>query len=421
MLKLEKVVPLVAMLVLIFIVSFLGGAWMAKKNKWPTEQLSEAMTWWERYLVTGTFSPEDQVFVPDYPIPENAVTITKPNHPFAGYVAIMAWNEDDDEYGISLYDEMRKIIHYWPIDYYQYDPDGPRNASDQPHGMAIYPDGSVAIVFDKGDVMAKIDQCGETQWVRKGVYHHLISTEEDGSMWVWEGHLTPISQVQTMVNLDAETGETRSSVSLNTDVIANNDLWNLFGLENGHQFVSMNFLPKARPHDLFHPNDVEPLPQHLADRFPMFETGDLLVSLRRQNMIAVIDRTDGQIKWSKKGPWSAQHDPDFQEDGTISVYNNRDADGSSSILSVDPISNEVKELYTSGNLRFNSRYMGAHEILPNGNLLVVSPREGRVLETDRNGTILFEFVNIVNHKAVGHVQNVQWLENSYFDVAPVCN
>ena len=56
--------------------------------------------------------------------------------------------------------------------------------------------------------------------------------------------------------------------------------------------------------------DVEELGPELADAFPQFAVGDLLVSMRSLNLIAVLDGSTHDVKWWQIGPWHRQHDPD---------------------------------------------------------------------------------------------------------------
>ena len=69
--------------------------------------------------------------------------------------------------------------------------------------------------------------------------------------------------------------------------------------------------------DPLHLNGVEPLPAAWADRFPGLAAGDLLVSLRSINTVAVIDPSDGPGEVGALGPFAKQHDPDWLPDGRI--------------------------------------------------------------------------------------------------------
>lgn len=64
--------------------------------------------------------------------------------------------------------------------------------------------------------------------------------------------------------------------------------------------------------------------------------------------------------------------------------------------------------------------MGKHQLLPNGNLLIVVPDEGRVLETTRSGDLVFEFNNMFDDDYNAHVENAMWLPKDFFEPSPSC-
>lgn len=153
----------------------------------------------------------------------------------------------------------------------------------------------------------------------------------------------------------------------------------------------------------------------------MFDAGDLLLSFREPNLLTVLDGDDGRLKWWSTGPWIKQHDPDFTADGKISVYSNNPSKGRSEILQIDPATNEISNPLYYGNVRFYSRTMGKHQYLPNGNVLIVVPDEGRVLEATSDGDLVMEFDNLSKSPAYNeHVENGGWLPAGYFSVAPSC-
>ena len=97
--------------------------------------------------------------------------------------------------------------------------------------------------------------------------------------------------------------------------------------------------PRWRRPILPHLNDVEPLPAAWAAQFPLFKAGDLLVSLRNMNMIAVIDPQTKLVKWQLSGLFVQQHDADFLPNGHLMVYDNQGGDpacGGTRILEIDP-------------------------------------------------------------------------------------
>ena len=57
--------------------------------------------------------------------------------------------------------------------------------------------------------------------------------------------------------------------------------------------------------ELVHLNKIEELSSTIADKFSMFETGDLALSLRNLNLIIVISQDTDKIKWWRIGPWNS--------------------------------------------------------------------------------------------------------------------
>jgi hypothetical protein len=189
-----------------------------------------------------------------------------------------------------------------------------------------------------------------------------------------------------MVRLDAATGEITREIDLRKDIIAAHDRYGEFSIRSTENAGEVQYLA-----DPFHPNDVEPLRAAMAAAFPMFEAGDLLISLRELNLVAVVDPDDGSLKWFRHGPWHRQHDPDWEPDGTISVYDNRMGLGASRILKVDPATDEVTVAYEgSSEHPFYSYRRGKHQFLPNGNVLVTESEAGRVFEAAPDGSLVWE-------------------------------
>ena len=66
--------------------------------------------------------------------------------------------------------------------------------------------------------------------------------------------------------------------------------------------------------------------------------------------------------------------------------------------------------------------MGVHQYLPNGNVLIVAPGEGRALERSPSGELVMEFNNVPakGPKFNDHVENGVWLPDGYFAALPAC-
>jgi hypothetical protein len=353
--------------------------------------------------------------------PRETFAIYRPDLVPSGYFLVMAHEFDANEYAVRLYDNTMQLKHEWPISYEIYDPDGPLNGSDMPHGLAVLSDGSLILNFDMGDVMTRIDRCGRPIWVESGAYHHSFSTNGDGTFWTWLGENTPHAHYQYIVQFDGESGETLQKIGLVETILPSQEREStLFPMRLDFPFKHFQADPHAEEEDLFHPNDVEILSPEMAENFAAFEAGDLLISLRELNMLAVIDSGSHLVKWSRNGPWIAQHDPDFTADGMISVFNNNTRMNRSELLRIDPTTNIVRNPLLGGDADFSSPAMGKHQYLPDGGVLITSPDEGRVMLVTDAGDKIFEFNNVVNEKYNSHVENAIWLSASYFPVFPSC-
>ena len=403
----------------------LGGTWMfgalsAHNGVFPWPPLENAGALVARYLETGVVGPEFRVLVA--PPGQTRQTVAVHDGAADGYTAIMLWDQAAQSYAARLLDSAGTAIHSWPIDYLAVDPEGPPGGSDTPHGLEILPDGSIVVSFDLGKAMARLDACGQPMWVAPGVYHHSVHRADDGSLWAWMGEgATAYGDYQYIVNVDMETGETIRSIGLVEDVIGKHDDHTRFGLPEGYRFVKQVPGLDIEEDDIWHVNDVEVLSAELAGAFEQFEAGDLLVSLRTINMIAVLDGRSGKVKWAANGPWRMQHDPDFLPDGRIALFNNNSfRSKQSQVLVVDPVTGETTSWFEGGEPEFFTKWMGKVQVLPRGNILVTIPGEGRVIQATRDGEIVFEYVNVINEKSNGHVENAIWLPPDFFSSPPYC-
>lgn len=308
--------------------------------------------------------------------PDRGYEVFQPDRIQPGYTLVAGLNNDPDGtfHVVRLFDASGEEVHHWPIRYDELDGEiRPQNT--MLHGMEVFEDGSIAVTFDSGQALARLDSCGEPIWSNTGGYHHTLTRDGAGNMLTWREEI--------IVWVDEETGEGVHTLDLRRDIARGDDR-----AQQG--YLDIRTITPESPEqkvrygvDPFHPNDAEPLREEMADAFPMFEAGDIMLSLRELNLVAVVDPESGRMKWWQHGPWFKQHDPDFQPDGTITVYDNNTGTMRSRILKIDPESGEVTELYAgTEDQPFYSWRRGKHQILPNGNLLLTEAEHGRLLEVD---------------------------------------
>ena len=149
--------------------------------------------------------------------------------------------------------------------------------------------------------------------------------------------------------------------------------------------------------DYLHCNSCEVLPN-----------GDILTSFRHVNIVAIIDKSTGSIKWKWGGErWQAigPHNPTMLPNGNILIYDNGGVGGYpplirffTRIIEVNPKTGEIVWEYVHKpfkymNLGFLSLEWGGAQRLPNDNILTLDANAGRLFEITREGEIVWEYIN----------------------------
>jgi hypothetical protein len=297
-----------------------------------------------------------------------------------------------------------EIVHYWPLV-----EDGVTEANaplrKMPHGLAPLSDGSVIYTFDGGASLHRKDKCGRTLWSLPGRYHHSVTPNDTGTT-VWTHRDEPKSEAtegdrsQTMKLVEVATADGTIVREFSAaDIIAANPDIDILELRRLHVPDNRGNPPgEVGPwmHDPIHLNDIDPLPQALADRFPMFSPGDLLISARELNLIFVMDPATLAIKWWRVGATIRQHDGDWGADGQISVFDNRMSRGYSTITRIDPSTFARTVAVDGRSMDLYSRHRGSHAPLPGGGWLISSTQQGRILEVSSDGEVALDFQNRLN-------------------------
>ncbi len=282
------------------------------------------------------------------------------------------------------------------------------------HGLEVFKDGSIVFTFDGSALIKRWDACSNVIWdtPEAGHYHHSVAQSDDGkSVWTF-------NEFTSIAHIDVATGKFLQRITID-DIIEANPNLHLLELRrvaaNRHGYNPKN-VKDGWLDDAWHLNDVEPLPAKMADAFPQFEAGDLLLSSRSLNLIFVLDPETAKIKWWHMGRPLRQHDPDWQADGTITVYNNRMGYDYSEILKIDPQTHDEKVVFSGEDNGFFSRIRGKHQFLDDGHMIVASTQQGWAFETDADGKFVLEIEN----RKPGTVDNfavteMKWFPIDYFD------
>ena len=253
--------------------------------------------------------------------------------------------------------------------------------------VQVLPDGDLLAVYE-GLGLLRLDRDSRLRWFHAGGEHHDVSVDpESGEIWalareahmVWSVDPLHATLEDFVLRLDADGRE----------------LWRLSVLDALRDSPWAPLLGHAPAWgDITHVNTIERLDGRQAARAPAFAAGNLLVSIRELDAVAVIDPRAGRVTWALAGLWDGQHQPTLLDDGHLLVFDNRGAAGWSRVIELDPLTQEVAWHYDGGpDNGFRSDECGSVQRLANGNTLVTETDSGRAFELTRGGEIVWEFVN----------------------------
>jgi len=400
----------------IALVVFAAGMAVRHFELFPYPQLANAAMaakdWYENAAHYQRVSP-DKHLRPSK-VDGDGVTIYKPELTQDGVTLVTGfW---DDSQVIKLLDMEGNELHQWRVSFNTYWPEEetphiptakPHDWDTQVHGLVLHENGDVIFnIDDYGTV--KLDKCGDLVWRLSHPSHHSVMEDSNGDYWLSGGRILLMQEDESvkkqtkwpLVNRPvweelvvqvSPDGEILREISI-LDALYNS---NLEALILGHHQITNKWPVGTKDDDVTHLNDAEVLTEEKAALFPMFNAGDILISLRNINMVAVIDGKTELIKWYTVAPQIAQHDPDFSDDGHILLLDNRRwGVGSSRILKINPADNSIETYYGGEeDERFFTGQMGMLQELPNGNLLIASAEEGRAMETTPDGKTVWQYIH----------------------------
>jgi hypothetical protein len=95
--------------------------------------------------------------------------------------------------------------------------------------------------------------------------------------------------------------------------------------------------------DLLHANSIEWMRRpELAARHPLYALGNVLVSMRNQDSIAVFDWARGEVVWSwGQGEVRGPHCASVLDGGNVLLFDNRLGEGWSRVVELDPVARKT--------------------------------------------------------------------------------
>jgi len=295
-----------------------------------------------------------------------------------------------------LFDSSGKVVHDWGLR-------GRRRTTVGWHHVEPLSGGRLAALVKEKRIDV-VDWDSRRLWKFPARVHHDVAATRDGELLVpcWGERVARDAAGEFPV-LDEEILELSSDGRL----IARRSVWPLLAdrissdrLAAAARWVRRRirestpqrpFIPTSdTPADLLHLNSIEEIPRELPG---VARAGDLLISLRELDLVAIVDRGLTTVRWSwGPGVIERQHDPSLLANGHILIFDNGALRGASRVVEIDPSDGRIVWQYPepdAGGLFSSSR--GAAQRLANGDTLITESNAGRAVEVDRTGRPVWEF------------------------------
>ena len=288
-------------------------------------------------------------------------------------------------------------------------------------GAYPFPNGDLLVVYQGrntypyGVGIAKFDKDSNLLWKKANYAHHWLSVDADGFIYVpaFSSIPTPVQLGQSNLQVDCNGGTLQEDVILVLDPEGNEvDRISILQALADSDYLGVVFqdVHSDRPIPLSytecdptHLNDVRVISAQDAATSPHLSAGDLLVSLRSNNAVIVINRATKKAVWASTGRTVLQHSPRYMGDNTLLVFDNLGGqvdDGGSRLVRLNMDTDELDVVYPpwsgSESLDVLSDTGGYIAVSQDRTRALISlTRQGRTLEVDlASGRLLWEFLNI---------------------------
>ena len=275
---------------------------------------------------------------------------------------------------------------------------------------------------ENGDLLAnegnkqilKLNRNSNILWKIKMRSHHDLAVDEEGYIWslinkdrVVKTSLAPMSILDNSIVVLTPEGKIIKEIPL-YDILAHRIPKQTYRHVFSHiplrypgmirsWFANRFFFNTDMKLDIFHTNSVTLLDRDIEG---LCKKGDILISVRELDTIAILSRQDEKILWEwGSGKLDRQHHATLLENGNILLFDNGPSRGFSRVIEVNPLSRKIEwEFKAHPPEIFFSATRGACQRLPNGNTLITESNIGRVFEITKDGEIVWEYYTPIESK-----------------------
>jgi len=276
-------------------------------------------------------------------------------------------------------------------------------------------------LFENGDILAiyegigmiKIDKDSNLLWSHQGWEHHDMAVLPDGTIYALTRKYVKKNNKKIFEDLI-------TVLDSNGLFIREYSVLEMFNQSN----YSINNLD-YRKKDPLHTNSIRILDGSLSDISPVFKKGNVLISIRNEEVVGIIDLEKGEFVWGVKGRghrmWKRQHEPVLLENGNMLVFDNlgdKRKRGKSRVIEFDPFTLKIVWKYAGDTTNIlETKTCGMAERLPNGNTLIIESNNGRAIEVTKDKKIVWEYLSIhragINNKLVANIPQMNRIDKNH--------
>lgn len=251
-------------------------------------------------------------------------------------------------------------------------------------------------VTNDGRYVMRLDWDGRVIWKRRMFTHHDIAPAPDDRLML----LTFRHRRIPAVNPDADVRDDHITIiSQKGELLDERSLYDML-TARADLFTFQPVKPSrylGRWHvDIFHANSIEWMShQHLEAVDAIYDSRNVLVSIRHQDTIAIFNWEKGEVVWAwGQGFVSGPHDATVLDNGHILLFDNGLARKWSRVIELDPLTRKIVWEYKAPTpTDFHTLARGANQRLPNGNTLITNSDSGQAFEVTPDGERVWEYHN----------------------------
>lgn len=273
----------------------------------------------------------------------------------------------------------------------------------QVEGRHLYPNGDLLMVYEQqamgewGGPVIKLDKDSHIIWKADVKSHHALQVAGDQIYVLTQTFMPPspppaiVPSLEGMPYIDDDVSVLDSAGK----VLASHSV--LHALANSKDMRLAEVVPFNDRADPLHTNSLDVLTEQTARFIPGAKPGDVLLSLKHLDMLAVMDLDTDRLIWTLRGSWRQQHDAKMLPNGHILLFDNEGGlskRGKSRVLEIDPASGGIVWSYEGPEADpLDSDIRGGVQRLSNGNTLISEATSGRILEVTPDHSVVWEYVH----------------------------